>query len=143
MKCGVYNLQSNAKFPPLVTKIEQLLTDAGVANKLDTSGQSVGRRYARADELGVPFGVTVDFQTVEDGTVTLRERDSMAQKRVPIADLPKLLRELCGLDGAVVSWAAAAAAYPDVGDGGAGAGDGPTKLQTTSRATFSRPAGFA
>lgn len=40
---------------------------------------SIGRRYARTDELGVPFGLTIDRQTLEDGTVTLRERDSTAQ----------------------------------------------------------------
>jgi len=42
---------------------------------------SIGRRYARTDELGVPFGLTVDGRTLEDGTVTLRERDSTAQAR--------------------------------------------------------------
>jgi hypothetical protein len=45
---------------------------------------SIGRRYARTDELGVPFGLTVDGRTLEDGTVTLRERDSTAQAR-PLA----------------------------------------------------------
>ena len=40
---------------------------------------SIGRRYARTDELGVPFGLTIDRQTLDDGTVTLRERDSTAQ----------------------------------------------------------------
>ena len=44
---------------------------------------SIGRRYARTDELGVPFGLTIDRRTLEDGTVTLRERDSTAQ--VPLA----------------------------------------------------------
>jgi glycyl-tRNA synthetase len=52
----------------------------------DDSG-SIGRRYARADEVGVPFCVTVDYDTLKDGTVTLRERDSRAQQRVPSADL--------------------------------------------------------
>ena len=137
IKCGVYNLQSGSKFPPIVTRVVDLLTQAGISTKADTSGQSVGRRYARADELGVPFGVTVDFDTVEDDTVTLRERDSMTQRRVPIAALPGLLRELCGLDGDVVAWKDALAAYPEVGSSEA---SGPITLETTSRGVFSRPA---
>ena len=55
--------------------------------------QSIGRRYARQDENGTPFCVTVDFDTLEDRAVTIRERDSMLQDRVPIADLVPALRE--------------------------------------------------
>ena len=55
---------------------------------------SIGRRYARVDEVGCPFAITIDFQTKEDSTVTLRERDSGAQKRVKAADLPLLLVDL-------------------------------------------------
>ena len=50
-------------------------------------GGAIGRRYRRMDEAGTPFCVTVDSQTLEDETVTLRERDSMAQERVGIDDL--------------------------------------------------------
>ncbi len=50
-------------------------------------GGSVGRRYRRQDEAGTPFGITIDSQTLEDETVTLRERDSMAQERIKIAAL--------------------------------------------------------
>ena len=53
----------------------------------DESG-SIGRRYARADEAGVPVCLTVDYDTLKDGTVTLRDRDTRAQERVPINDLP-------------------------------------------------------
>lgn len=62
--------------------------------KLDASGAALGRRYARMDEVGVPFGVTVDFQTVEDETVTLRERDSMMQVRMPLADVADFMARL-------------------------------------------------
>lgn len=54
-------------------------------------GGSIGRRYRRQDEIGTPFCVTVDFQTLEDETVTVRERDSMNQERFKIADLLKRL----------------------------------------------------
>jgi glycyl-tRNA synthetase len=56
--------------------------------------QSIGRRYRRQDEIGTPLCVTVDFQTVEeDQAVTIRERDSMAQVRVPIEGVVEALRE--------------------------------------------------
>ena len=45
-------------------------------------GGSIGKRYRRQDEIGTPFAVTIDHQTMEDGTVTLRERDSLAQDRI-------------------------------------------------------------
>jgi len=48
---------------------------------------SIGRRYRRQDEVGTPYGVTIDHQTMEDDTVTLRDRDTMTQERVPIARL--------------------------------------------------------
>jgi glycyl-tRNA synthetase len=52
----------------------------------DTGG-SIGKRYRRQDEIGTPWGVTVDHQTMDDDTVTLRDRDSLEQIRLPIAEL--------------------------------------------------------
>ena len=49
--------------------------------------QAIGRRYRRQDEVGTPYCVTVDFDTLDDSAVTVRERDSMAQERVPIDEL--------------------------------------------------------
>ena len=54
-------------------------------------GGSIGKRYRRQDEIGTPWGVTVDGQTLEDGTVTLRDRDTLSQERVPAAGLAELL----------------------------------------------------
>ena len=50
-------------------------------------GGSIGKRYRRQDEIGTPWGITVDHQTMEDDTVTLRDRDSLEQARVPIEGL--------------------------------------------------------
>jgi glycyl-tRNA synthetase len=55
--------------------------------------QAIGRRYRRQDELGTPYCVTIDFDTVTDGAVTVRERDSMAQDRVAIDQLVAYLTE--------------------------------------------------
>lgn len=60
---------------------------------METSG-SVGRRYARNDEIGTPYCVTIDYQTLEDGTVTVRDRDSTDQIRVSIEHLKETLRRL-------------------------------------------------
>jgi len=58
----------------------------------DESG-SIGKRYRRQDEIGVPYSVTIDFDTLEDDTVTIRDRDTMEQIRLPIADLEKYIEE--------------------------------------------------
>ena len=58
--------------------------------------QAIGRRYRRQDEIGTPFCVTVDFESLEDHAVTVRDRDSTAQVRVQIADLLPLLQEKLG-----------------------------------------------
>jgi len=61
--------------------------------------QSIGRRYRRQDEIGTPFCVTIDFQSLEDNQVTVRERDSMNQIRIPIAELRNTLQaKLAGED---------------------------------------------
>ena len=61
--------------------------DSDLATRVDKSSAALGRRYARSDEIGVPFAVTVDFDTLKDGTVTIRERDSMVQIRLPKAEV--------------------------------------------------------
>jgi glycyl-tRNA synthetase len=54
---------------------------------------SIGKRYRREDEIGTPYCVTVDFDTLEDGQVTVRDRDTMEQVRLPIDELNKWLAE--------------------------------------------------
>ncbi len=54
--------------------------------------QSIGKRYRRQDEIGTPYCVTVDFESLDDKAVTVRERDSMKQERIKIADLSDYLK---------------------------------------------------
>jgi len=54
---------------------------------------SIGKRYRRQDEIGTPFCITYDFDSIEDGCVTVRDRDTMEQERVKIADLKAYLEE--------------------------------------------------
>ena len=60
--------------------------------EFDDSG-AIGRRYRRADEIGTPYAVTVDFDSLDDNCVTIRERDSMKQERVSINELPDWLAQ--------------------------------------------------
>jgi glycyl-tRNA synthetase len=60
-------------------------------------GGAIGRRYRRQDEIGTPFAVTIDHQSVDDGTVTLRDRDTLAQERVPVDGLVRLLQDRMGV----------------------------------------------
>jgi glycyl-tRNA synthetase len=53
--------------------LEVGLTKVGVSSKVDDTGHSIGKRYARTDELGIPFGITIDNETLENHSVTLRE----------------------------------------------------------------------
>ena len=93
IKVGVYPLVNKGGLPEVAEQIYS--TPRGrMATFYDTGG-SIGRRYRRQDEIGTPFGVTVDFDTLEDETVTLRERDSMEQRRVKIDELPSALEEAC------------------------------------------------
>ncbi len=99
VKVAVLPLSRNEKLTPTAQEVyaslRTRLRDQLV--QYDDS-QSIGRRYRRQDEIGTPFCVTVDFETVEnDHAVTIRERDSMAQERVAIADLVPALREKLGI----------------------------------------------
>lgn len=69
---------------------------------MDDSGVSIGRRYARNDELGTPFGVTIDFASEKNGTMTLRERDSTVQLIGKFDEVISLIQDLCS---GSVSWA--------------------------------------
>jgi glycyl-tRNA synthetase len=60
------------------------------------AGGSIGKRYRRQDEIGTPYGITVDHQTIEDQTVTLRDRDSLTQERLPIEGLGDVLARRLG-----------------------------------------------
>jgi len=94
VKVSVLPLVNNAQLLEFIPIIANLLNEANISYKVDDIGQTIGKRYARTDEIGIPFGVTIDFETVKDKTVTLRERDTTAQVRVPIDELPTLFRRL-------------------------------------------------
>jgi glycyl-tRNA synthetase len=85
VKVAVLPLSRNEKLSPLAREIAQDLRDDWNVD-FDDSG-AIGRRYRRQDEIGTPFCVTVDFDSLDDNAVTVRERDTMEQQRVPLAEL--------------------------------------------------------
>ncbi|HWQ16327.1 MAG TPA: glycine--tRNA ligase [Sulfolobales archaeon] len=89
---GIYPLVEEEDLVRIAKKIYRGLAEAGFYVIYDESG-SIGRRYARADEIGIPYGITVDKQTLEDNTVTIRFRDTREQIRVRIEDLVDWLRK--------------------------------------------------
>jgi glycyl-tRNA synthetase len=89
VKVAVLPLVSKEGMPERAREIFDSLRRR-IAAEYDEGG-SIGKRYRRQDEIGTPWGVTVDGQTMADGTVTLRDRDSLEQVRVDAAELPELL----------------------------------------------------
>ena len=89
----IFPLISRDGLPEKAREVQRMLMDEGLMAEYDEAG-SIGRRYARADEAGTPYCVTIDHQTSQDNTVTIRDRDTTKQVRVKIADLPALLRKL-------------------------------------------------
>ena len=94
IKVAIYPLLRKGGQPEKAQSVRETL-QRYFTTAYDQAG-SIGRRYRRMDEVGTPFGVTVDHQTMEDDTVTLRDRDTMEQVRVPLADLVKTLIERIG-----------------------------------------------
>ena len=161
IKVGIYPLTNFVGFTPIVSKFRDIFQKAGIANKIDASTGTVGRRYSRSDEVGIPFGITIDFQTLIDDTVTVRERDSMAQVRVAGSRLLSLIQ---GLVNETMTWSYVMDRFLVVNTGGddsidedddkgngakndtaaavttaAGLG-AKTVVENTPRARFSRPA---
>lgn len=95
VKAAVIPLARNV--PELLTISNDIVTKLrglGMGRiELENSG-NIGKNYRRHDEIGTPVCITVDHQTMEDNTVTLRHRDTMAQERIPVADVPKRLMEI-------------------------------------------------
>merc|ERR1711976_979944 len=95
LKCSVLPLSNNPDFTPLVTKLSQDLTLNDVSHKVDDSSGSIGKRYARTDEIAIPFGITVDFDSLkEPHSVTLRERDTTTQIRIGVDVVADIVRQL-------------------------------------------------
>ncbi|KAF8398376.1 hypothetical protein HHK36_017303 [Tetracentron sinense] len=90
IKCTVFPLVQNHQYEEVAKLISKSLTAAGISHKIDMTGTSIGKRYARTDELGVPFAVTVDSTS----SVTIRERDSKDQIRVSVEEVALVVKDV-------------------------------------------------
>jgi glycyl-tRNA synthetase len=93
IQIAVFPLMGKPELREPATELYNQVMDAGFIAQFDTGG-SIGKRYRRQDEVGTPFCVTIDYTTLEDGTVTVRDRDSMEQVRVHKESLIESLRGL-------------------------------------------------
>ncbi len=110
VKCSILPLVPNEKkLTDKIFDIKRLLNENGISSKVDDSGNTIGRRYARTDEVGIPFAITIDFDTLKDETVTLREITSMEQIRLPIA---KIAEELAKITTNASTWTQLTTKYP-------------------------------
>ncbi|MEM1673276.1 MAG: glycine--tRNA ligase [Candidatus Bathyarchaeia archaeon] len=92
IQLAVLPLVSRDGLPEKAREVYNLLIDEGFYVEYDDAGY-IGRRYARFDEIGVPLCVTIDYQTLRDDTVTIRDRDTWKQVRAQIKELPQLLHK--------------------------------------------------
>jgi glycyl-tRNA synthetase len=93
VKVAILPLSRNERLAPLARDVSDRVRKSGAIQGLVQydDAQSIGRRYRRQDEVGTPLCVTVDFDSLDDNAVTIRERDTMSQVRVPIESLVKEL----------------------------------------------------
>lgn len=95
VKVLVVPLQKEPRFAPLLQKLEQRLDEEQISYRVDQSGVSIGKRYSRNDELGIPFGITVDYDSLDDNSFTLRDRDSTKQVRASADDILDAIVKMC------------------------------------------------
>ncbi len=93
IQASVFPLINRDGLQEKAASVYQNLLGEGFRVEYDEAG-SIGRRYARADETGVPLGITIDYDTLKDGTVTLRDRDTWHQIRVPTGDLKPTIEKI-------------------------------------------------
>ncbi|XP_067928852.1 glycine--tRNA ligase-like isoform X2 [Watersipora subatra] len=109
-KCSVLPLSGNTEFAPFTRTISSSLRQLGVSHKVDESSGSIGRRYARTDQIAIPLGVTIDFDTLkEPHSVTLRERDSLEQVRLPVNMVASVVNDVAR---GVITWEDVKQTYP-------------------------------
>ena len=100
---------SRPEYVDMITTLKRDFTTRSLASTVDDSRASIGKRYSRNDEIGVPFGITIDFDSFEDQKATVRDRDTCSQIRVPLPEIPALIEQLTL---ATMSWQEAQTLHP-------------------------------
>ncbi|KAL7676385.1 hypothetical protein ACOME3_002639 [Neoechinorhynchus agilis] len=108
--CTVLPLSGQNSLFELCEEVSTLLKKSGIAHRVErSSSASIGKRYARCDEIGIPYGITIDFDSLKQRDCTIRQRDTMQQIRVKLSDLTKIL--LDAVNGNV-EWSRLMEMYP-------------------------------
>jgi len=92
IKVGVLPLVGDSRLVKIAQEIDKNLRNAGIATYYDEGG-TIGRRYARMDEIGTPFCITIDYDTLENSSVTIRDRDTTRQERKKIENIIKFIND--------------------------------------------------
>ncbi|KQC05107.1 MAG: glycine--tRNA ligase [Methanoculleus sp. SDB] len=93
VQAAVFPLMNRDGLDEIALSVTRSLVERGILAQYDDTG-AIGRRYRRQDEIGTPFAITVDYDTLADSTITIRDRDSMNQVRISLSDVPETLRLL-------------------------------------------------
>ncbi|KAF1760179.1 hypothetical protein GCK72_008425 [Caenorhabditis remanei] len=111
IKCSILPISANETLVPVMEAVKEELARYELCYKVDDSSGTIGRRYARTDEIGIPFGITVDFDSdkTTPHTVTIRHVETMSQIRLPISELGRLISDLVA---GRQQWSDAQAKYP-------------------------------
>lgn len=109
VKVSLLPLQSDSKFDEITHKLRNELKKNLITCKVDDGGQAIGKRYARTDEIGIPFAITIDYDTLKDNTVTLRELNTLKQVRIPSTEVVKVIVDL---SEQFIDWHSVLTKYP-------------------------------
>lgn len=140
-KCAVFPISNQPALCAIVEEIAKELMESDLATRVDTSSTNIGKKYARADELGIPFDITVDLETSSDDCVTLRERDSTKQVRLPKREVTSVIFQIVHRR---IDWEKVTRMYPEYeskeeGEATAAPSGESTFVERNSRAQFRRP----
>lgn len=94
VKVLVVPLQKDARFNATLENLEQRLDEEEISYKTDKTGVSIGKRYSRNDESGIPFGITIDYESLDDNSFTLRDRDSTKQVRAGLDQIIEAIAKM-------------------------------------------------
>ncbi|PIC39374.1 hypothetical protein B9Z55_011083 [Caenorhabditis nigoni] len=111
IKCSILPISANDTLVPVMDAVKEELSHYELSYKVDDSSGTIGRRYARTDEIGIPFGITVDFESGKTTpyTVTIRHAETMSQIRLEVSELGRLISDLVS---GRQQWSDAQAKYP-------------------------------
>jgi len=110
IKCSILPISSNERFDPIIKLVREQLAAHALSHKIDDASGTIGRRYARTDEIGIPFAITIDFESeAKPHTVTLRHSPSMQQVRMEVSNVGPTVS---GLVDGTLDWKSVTEKFP-------------------------------